>query len=242
MENFTLNLKTTNKNNLNIEGVVILDILLKSDTEILKVSFIVTNEFLENRIFIYNLIEELVVSNMDDKTFEILKSMLEGAETVLAIMQKVKDLFNALGETKAPNRIIVPTNSVIKVKCWDNIKFDSKIKSVFFQPLLEPEASDTWENEESYDTTSKDRTVRLFVNLSRQDIVVPRRNVFETLHNVSAVISLLPESSKHLGSVNEINKEPDVLPNEKWQTKTQLSDLNVLKKTTWKGFQGAPVF
>ena len=43
--------------------------------------------------------------------------MLEGAETVLAIMQKVKDLFNALGETKAPNRIIVPTNSVIKVKC-----------------------------------------------------------------------------------------------------------------------------
>ena len=143
MENFTLNLKTTNKNNLNIEGVVILDILLKSDTEILKVSFIVTNEFLENRIFIYNLIEELVVSNMDDKTFEILKSMLEGAETVLAIMQKVKDLFNALGETKAPNRIIVPTNSVIKVKCRDNIKFDSKIKSVFFQPLLEPEASDT---------------------------------------------------------------------------------------------------
>lgn len=45
MENFTLNLKTTNKNNLNIEKVVILDILLKSDTEILKVSFIVTNEF-----------------------------------------------------------------------------------------------------------------------------------------------------------------------------------------------------
>lgn len=117
MENFTLKLKTTNKNNLNIEKVVILDILLKSDTEILKVSFIVTNEFLENRIYIYNLIEELVVSNMDDKTFEILKSMLEGAETVLAIMQKVKDLFNALGETKAPNRIIVPTNSVIKVKC-----------------------------------------------------------------------------------------------------------------------------
>ena len=60
MENFTLNLKTTNKNNLNIEKVVILDILLKSDTEILKVSFIVTNEFLENRIYIYNLIEELV--------------------------------------------------------------------------------------------------------------------------------------------------------------------------------------
>ena len=38
---------------------------------------------------------------MDDKTIEILKSvfhvMLEETETVLAIIQKVKDLFDALG-------------------------------------------------------------------------------------------------------------------------------------------------
>ena len=75
--------------------------MLKCDTEILKVPFIVSNEFLENRILIYTLIEKLVVSNMDDKTIEILKSvfhvMLEETETVLAIIQKVKDLFDALG-------------------------------------------------------------------------------------------------------------------------------------------------
>ena len=120
------------------------------------------------------------------------------------------------------------------------IRFKNWICS--FQPLLEPEASDTWENKEYYDTINKDRTLQLFVNPSLPDIVVARRNVLETLHNVSAVISLLPESSKHLASVNEINKEPGVSPNEKWQTKKDLSDLNVLKKTSCKGFKGVPVF
>ena len=61
-----------------------------------KVPFIVTNEYLENPIFGYNLIEHLFVSSDNPKIFDMLMSVfpnisLEEAETMIAILQKVAD-------------------------------------------------------------------------------------------------------------------------------------------------------
>ena len=63
----------------------------------LKLPFIVSKKFLENPILGYNLIEDLVLSRKNHKTFKTIKSvfpciLLEKAEIVLAIMQKIKGL------------------------------------------------------------------------------------------------------------------------------------------------------
>ena len=83
-----LNLKTANNTTLNIEGVAVLDFSLKVTSEKVEVPFIVTNEYLENPIFRYNLIEHLFVSRGNPKIFDMLMSVfpnisLEGAETMI---------------------------------------------------------------------------------------------------------------------------------------------------------------
>ena len=102
-----LDLKTTNNTKLNIKGVVVLHFLLKLTSEKVKVPFIVTNEYLENPIFGYSLIEHLFVSRDNPKIFNMLMSVfpnisLEGAETIIAILQKVAD---------APDLLRVPWKS-----------------------------------------------------------------------------------------------------------------------------------
>ena len=125
----------------------------------LKLPFIVSKEFLENPIFAYNLIEDLVFSRKNHKTFKTIKSvflcaLLEEVEIVLAIVQKIKGL---IYKKKSKLQKVIPINNVIKLKCRDNIKFDSKIKSVFFRTIA-PEASDTLEIEEYYETITKSMT------------------------------------------------------------------------------------
>ena len=98
-----MDLKTANITKLNIEGVPVLDFSLKFTPEKVKVPFIVANEYLENPRFGYNLIEPLFVSRGNPKIFDTLMSvfpniLLEGAETMIAILQKVADAADLLGE------------------------------------------------------------------------------------------------------------------------------------------------
>ena len=83
------------------------------------------------------MIEHLFVSSDNPNIFDMLMSvftniMLEGAETIIAILQKVADVPDLLGEVRVPKRTIVPGNSTLRVKCKENIEFDSKQKSVLF--------------------------------------------------------------------------------------------------------------
>ena len=82
-------------------------------------------------IFGYILIEHLFVSREKPKIFDMLMSVfpnisLEGAETMIAILRKVPDAPDLLGEIRVPKRTIVPGNSTLRVKCRGNIEFDSK--------------------------------------------------------------------------------------------------------------------
>ena len=106
------------------------------------------------------MIEHLFVSSDNPKIFDMLMSVfpnisLEEAETMIAILQKVADAPDLLGEVRVPKQTIVPGNSTLRVKCQGNIKFDSKQKSVLFQPLLEPNISDILNINESYENLSK---------------------------------------------------------------------------------------
>ena len=83
------------------------------------------------------MIEHLFVSSDNPNIFDMLMSVftniiLEGAETIIAILQKVADVPDLLGEVRVPKRTIVPGYSPLRVKCYENIEFDSKQKSVFF--------------------------------------------------------------------------------------------------------------
>ena len=116
-----LDMKTANNTKLNIERVAVLDFSLKFTSEKVKVPFIVTNEYLENLTFGYNLKEHLFVSRDNPKSFDMLFSIyimsvfpnisLKGAETMIAILQKVADVPDLLGEIRVPKRTIVPGNS-----------------------------------------------------------------------------------------------------------------------------------
>ena len=70
-----LDLRTANNTKLNVEGVAVLDFSLKRASEKVKVPFIVTNEYLENPIFGYNLIEHLFVSRNNPKISDMLMSV-----------------------------------------------------------------------------------------------------------------------------------------------------------------------
>ena len=212
-----MNLKTGNNTKLNIEGGAVLDFSLKLTSEKVKVLFIVTNEYLENPIFGYNLIEHLFVSRDNPKIFDMLMSVflnisLEGAETMIAILQKVADAPDLLGRIRVPKRTIVPGNSKLRVKRRGNIEFDSKPKSVLFQTLLEPIIGDILNINESYENLSNGKTPHIFItiaNPSNKGIVINKGHILGALHNVSATI---PVIYKKETSANKISQETRVKP------------------------------
>ena len=67
-----------------------------------KVPFIITNEFLENPLFGYNLIEYLfqgTIQNFFDLLMSLFRNIsLERAETMIVILQKVANAPDLLGE------------------------------------------------------------------------------------------------------------------------------------------------
>ena len=67
------------------------------------------------------MIEHLFVSRDNPKVFDMLMSVfpnisLEGAETMIAILQKVANAPDLLGEVRVPKRTTVPGNSTLRVK------------------------------------------------------------------------------------------------------------------------------
>ena len=78
------------------------------------------------------MIEHLFISRDNPKIFDMLMSVfpnisLEGAETIIAILQKVADAPDLLGEVRVLKRTIVAGNNTLRVKCRRNIEFDSKL-------------------------------------------------------------------------------------------------------------------
>ena len=119
---------------------------------------------------------------------------LEGAGTMITILQKVADAPDLLGEVRVPKRTIAPGNSTLRVKYRGNIEFDSIQKSVLFQPLLERNVSDILNINESFENLSKDKTPHIFItmaNPSNKDIAINKGDILVTLHNVSATIPVI---------------------------------------------------
>ena len=182
------NLRAANNTSLSIESVALIDFVLKPNTEKIKVPFLITNESVEHPIFGYNLIEHLVTSTKDPKGFDILMSAFphipsEGAETVVLIIKKVAEVPNLLGDVKVIKRTIIPSNSIVKVKCKAKIEFGAEEKSVIFQPLTEPQVNETLEFKESYETIRKGRSPHVYIyitNPSNRKIVL-KRGIFEEL-------------------------------------------------------------
>ena len=163
-----------------IESVASIDFTLKPNTEKIKVSFLTTSESVENPIFRYDLIEHLVTTTNDSKTFYALMSTFphipsERADTVALIIKKVTEIRKLLGDLKVIKRTIIPSNSIVKVNCKKNFEFETKEKSVIFQPLIDSQADKILEFRKSYETTRKRKTphVSIYItNLSSRKIVL----------------------------------------------------------------------
>ena len=148
----------------------------------------------------------------------------EGAETVASIIKKVAEVPELLGDVKVIKRTIIRSNSIVKVKCKANIEFETEVKSVIFQPLIDPQVDETLEFKESCKTIRKGRSPNVYIyitNPSSCKIVLRRGDILGTLHNISAVIPI--PIIKGL-DINEISQE--VRPEkENWQSEVELSDL-----------------
>ena len=163
-----------------IESVASIDFTLKPNTEKIKVSFLTTSESVENPIFRYDLIEHLVTTTNDPKTFYALMSTFphipsERADTVALIIKKVTEIRDLLGDLKVIKRTIIPSNSIVKVNCKKNFEFETKEKSVIFQPSIDSQADKILEFKKSYETTRKGKTphVSIYItNLSNRKIVL----------------------------------------------------------------------
>ena len=163
-----------------IESVASIDFTLKPNTEKIKVLFLITSESVENPIFRYDLIEHLVTTTNDSKTFYALMSTFphipsERADTVALIIKKVTEIRDLLGDLKVIKRTIIPSNSIVKVNCKKNFEFETKEKSVIFQPLIDSQADKILEFRKSYETTRKGKTphVSIYItNLSNRKIVL----------------------------------------------------------------------
>ena len=163
-----------------IESVASIDFTLKPNTEKIKVSFLTTSESVENPIFRYDLIEHLVTTTNDSKTFYALMSTFphipsERADTVALIIKKVTEIRDLLGDLKVIKRTIIPSNSIVKVNCKKNFEFETKEKSVIFQPSIDSQADKILEFKKSYETTRKGKTphVSIYItNLSNRKIVL----------------------------------------------------------------------
>ena len=135
---------------------------------------------MENPIFRYDLIEHLVTTTNDPKTFYALMSTFphipsERADTVALIIKKVTEIRDLLGDLKVIKRTIIPSNSIVKVNCKKNFEFETKEKSVIFQPLIDSQADKILEFRKSYETTRKGKTphVSIYItNLSNRKIVL----------------------------------------------------------------------
>ena len=138
-----------------------------------------------------------------------------------AILQKVADAPALLGELRVPKRTIVPGNGTVRVKCRGNIEFNSRQKSVLFQPLLEPNIRDILNINESYENLSKGKTPHIFItvaNSTNKDIVINKGDILGTLHSVSVTI---PVIYKKEININKISQETQV----EWQPIVDLPDL-----------------
>ena len=163
-----------------IESVASIDFTLKPNTEKIKVSFLTTSESVENPIFRYDLIEHLVTTTNDSKTFYALMSTFphipsERADTAASIIKKVTEILDLLGDLKVIKRTIIPSNTMVKVNCKKNFEFETKEKSVIFQPLIDCQADKILEFRKSYETTRKGKTphVSIYItNLSNRKIVL----------------------------------------------------------------------
>ena len=126
---------------------------------------------MEDPIFGYNIIKHLVTSTNDPNVFDILMSGFpqipsEGAETVASIIKKVAEAPDLLGDVKVIKRTIIPSNTIVKVKCKTNIEFETEEKSVIFQPLIDPQVDETLEFKESYETIRKGRSPHVYVYIT----------------------------------------------------------------------------
>ena len=133
---------------------------MKPNTKNIKVPFLIISESVEKPIFGCNLIEHLLTSTTDPKLFNTLVSAFphippKGAETVVSIIKKVAEVSDLLGNVNVIKRTIIPSNSIVRVKCKTNIEFETEEKSVIFQPLIDPQVDKSLEFKESYESIRK---------------------------------------------------------------------------------------
>ena len=76
----------------------------------------------------------------------------------------------------------------MKVKCKTNIEFETEEQSVIFQPSIDPQVDETLEFKESYEAIRRESLhVSIYItNPSNHKIVLYRRDLLGTLHNISS--------------------------------------------------------
>ena len=227
--NEKLDLRAANNTKVNVEGVCILKFSLQENqSETFDVPFLVTDQILSYPIIGYNIIEHFILHSKCQNLANILQKALscdtlEGAETVISLIENRASSPDLLGEVKSYQKITIPANSNVNVKCRAKVSFQEREISILATPVVQPNFDDNLIIPESYHKLQKGRTSLINIRISNpthRDIFVPKGTLLATAHSVSAVIPLelklddkINKVKAEVSSVTNKSEDPGWLPN-----------------------------
>jgi len=193
----TLDLIAANNTKVDLEGVVLLNFGISKTKCDTLVPFVVSSNNLKQPIIGFNLIEYLI--NNTKNTTDLLPHLkhalpnLKNPEAMIEFVQNKSKTNDFLGEIKTDSLNIIPANSLYKVKCKTRIPVEQKERSVMFSPNLECNLDNDLVIHESLVHVKKGRTPYIYIsviNPSNHPIVIAKRTVIGSVHDISAIIPL----------------------------------------------------
>ena len=175
--NSGLKLTTANQSELNIHGIVLCDFGVTKNEMLFQIPVIVTNDTKEDMILGYNVIEHLLMEDGKSPRLEILRKISDLSDReIKGVVDEITvnwEKPNSLGNVKTTKDVLIPAQSVHRVKCRVKVNERRKHENVLIVPTDENEIGNGWCVLESPETLKpgKNKNVGEAMELKRGAIV-----------------------------------------------------------------------
>ena len=225
LEGDNLSLCAANNTKVGVEGIVVLDFGI-GDNYKTPVPFVVTNDNLAQPIIGYNVIEEVIKSDVKDLPEMLKKSCPKITDkNVNPLVNLIRAGSPGEEEVKVARRTILPPRSRCRVKCKTKLSGSEPVQSVVFSPDLLDDELEFAECVTKLKMGSPNIQI-VVSNPTNSSLVLERGVVLGVVDVVSAVIPLLPKKSRKKKEVKAEALNVEVSADEKWLPPVQLDHLS----------------
>ena len=207
LEGDKLHLCAANNTNVDVEGVVVLDVSIGSSLKT-PVPFLVTKDKLSTPIIGYNLIKHLVALDISELPSMLKDSMpclssVSKAEAVVSLIQTDVEVED---EVRVGKRTIIPASSRCRVKCRTKFETSGTRQNVIFTPF--PADSEIELSDSVVQVQLGKRTVHVVVsNPTNYPLTLEKGCVLGAIESLSALIPVGPK----VDSQSDVSGQAQVL-------------------------------